>query len=110
MAAVAVLGVLAAGCGSGSVSSELVMQWSGEGERPELAELRVPDTVIETDVERAVFLRGLPEGLPIEDVEAADLDRVVLVAGGYHRCTESSYVEETPSDGLAFAVARETTT
>jgi hypothetical protein len=72
----------------------LVASWS-QADVDRLGDVEVAPQVIGDDAARDSFLAALPRGLDdasVAEVEAVDLDESVLVTGGYHRCTEFSYV------------------
>ncbi|GAA5156187.1 hypothetical protein GCM10023340_43340 [Nocardioides marinquilinus] len=69
----------------------LVDSWS-QSEHERLGEVDVEAQVIADDAARDALLADLPRSVDTSAVEAVDLYESVLVAGGYHRCTESSFV------------------
>ncbi|MEO9323955.1 hypothetical protein ABFT23_10715 [Nocardioides sp. C4-1] len=75
--------------------TSLVASWSQSEHETLGPEVVGPTVVIETEADRDAFAARLPAEVPTGDLEAVDLSRHVVVAGGYPRCQEHSRVVET---------------
>lgn len=83
----------------------VVVTWSeADSQDVDLGDLVGPDTVvIDTEADRDALLARTPDDLSTAELEAVDLTTHVVVAGGYHRCTQSSSIVRS-SDAWTFVV------